>query len=85
MARSDIAHRSEAAVAAVLPPSVRIRRGHKDGRSVVLELNGEPVRVMWLGEGGLRQARELVDGRKDRPDLAAARLQRPLPGSVAKP
>ena len=74
MARSDIAHRSETAVAAVLPPSVRIRRGYKDGQSVVLELNGEPVRVTWLGEGGLRQARELVDGRKDRPDLAAARL-----------
>ena len=74
MTRSDIAHRSETAVAAVLPPSVRIRRGREDGHSVDLELNGEPVRVTWLGEGGLRQARELIAGRKDRPDVAVARI-----------
>ena len=77
MIRSDIAHRSETAVAAVLPPSVRIRRGHEDGHSVDLELNGEPVRVTWLGEGGLRQARELIAGRKDRPDVAVARFMSP--------
>ena len=29
---SDVAHRSEAAVAAVLPPSVRVRRDRRDGR-----------------------------------------------------
>ena len=74
MSRSDIAHRSKTAVAAVLPPSVRIRRGREDGHSVDLELNGEPVRVTWLGEGGLRQARGLIAGRKDRPDLAVARV-----------
>ena len=73
MAKSEIAHRAETAVAAVLPPSVRIRSGRQDGRSIDLELNGESVRVAWLGEGGLRQARELVDGQKDRPDVAVAR------------
>ena len=31
------------------------------------------MRVRWVGEGGLRQARELVASRKDRPDVAAAR------------
>ena len=73
MTRSDIAKRSEAAVAAVFPPSVRIRRGHQHGHSVDLELNGEQVRVTWLGEGGLRQARELIEKQGNRPDVAAAR------------
>ena len=74
---SNAAHRSEAAVAAVLPPSVRIRRGRKDGHVIGLELNGQPVTVEWLGEGGLRQARELLAGRKERPDVAAARHMSP--------
>ena len=74
MTKSGITHRSEAAVAAVLPPSVRIQRGSEHGHSVDLELNGEPIRVTWLGEGGLRQARELIADRKDRPDVAVARL-----------
>ena len=74
MPKSDIAHRSQTAVAAVLPPSVRIGRCDQDGHSIHLELNGEPVRVKWLGEGGLRQARELIDGQKGRPDVAVARL-----------
>ena len=69
---SNTAHRSEAAVAAVLPPSVQIRRRREDGHVIDLELNGQPVTVEWLGEGGLRQARELLAGRKERPDVAAA-------------
>ena len=73
MARSEIAQRSADAVTAVLPPSVRIRRRCTVGHSVDLEINGEPMRVRWLGEGGLRQARELVANRKDRPDVAVAR------------
>ena len=73
MTKADIAYRSETAVADVLPPSVRIRRRRKDGHSVDLELNGQPVRVRWLGEGGLRQARELIAQRNDRPDIAVAR------------
>ena len=74
MTTSDIAHRSETAVAAVLPQSVRIRRARKDGHSLDLELNGEPIRVTWLGEGGLRQARELIASQEHRPDVAVARL-----------
>ena len=73
MASSDITRRSETAVAAVLPSSVRIRRRRRDGHTLNLELNGEPVRVTWLGEGGLRLARELVEDRKSRPDVAVAR------------
>ena len=74
MTKIRTAHRTEAAVAAVLPPSVRIQRGSEDGHSIDLELNGELVRVTWLGEGGLRQARQLIADRKDRPDIVVARL-----------
>ena len=42
-----------------------------------LELNGQPITVEWLGEGGLRQARELLADRKERPDVAAARRMSP--------
>ena len=77
MTRSDIASRSEIAVASVLPPSVQVRRRREDGHSVDLELNGQPVRVRWLGEGGLRQARELIAGLRELPDIAAARRLSP--------
>ena len=77
MTRSNTTHRSEAAVAAVLPPSVQIRRGREDGHVIDLELNGKPITVEWMGEGGLRQARELLAGRKARPDVAAARRMSP--------
>ena len=73
MTRSNIAHRAESAVAAVLPPSVRILIRCADRRSVDLEVNGEPLQITWLGEGGLRQARELIDSWQDRPDVVVAR------------
>ena len=74
---SDIAQRTEAAVAAVLPPSIQVRRGVRNGRSVDLDVAGRRLRVEWLGEGGLRQARDLLAGRKRRPDVAAARRMSP--------
>ncbi len=74
MAESDIAQRSEIAIAAVLPSSVRIRRGRQDGHSVDLELNGEPLRVTWLRDGGLRQVRELIGIWNSRPDVVVARV-----------
>ena len=77
MTRNRTTRRSEVAVAAVLPPSVRVRRGREEGHSIDLALSGEPVRVTWLGEGGLRQARELIADSKNRPDIAVARLMSP--------
>ena len=74
---SNTTHRSEAAVVAVLPPSARIRRRCKDDHVINLEINGKPVTVKWLGEGGLRQVRELLADRKERPDIAAARHMSP--------
>ena len=77
MTKSDIAHRAEATVAAVLPPTVLTRRGREDGRVVDLELNGQSIQVAWLGEGGLRQAREVIASRRKRPDVVAARRMSP--------
>ena len=74
---NDIAQRTEAAVAAVLPPSIQVRRGVRNGRSVDLDVAGKRLRVAWLGEGGLRQARDLLVDRKRRPDVAAARRMSP--------
>ena len=68
-----IANRAEAAVAAVLPRSVRILRGREEEHTVEFELNGYAIDVKWLGEGGLRQTRELIKGQKNRPDVVAAR------------
>ena len=68
-----IAHRAEAAVAAVLPRSVQISCGREDGHLVDLALNGKTIAVKWLGEGGLRQARELIKSQSKRPDVVAAR------------
>ena len=77
MTRSNTTHRSEAAIAAVLPPSVQIRRRSEDGHVTDLELNGKPITVEWLGEGGLRQAREFLADRQERPDVVAARHMSP--------
>ncbi len=77
MAKRNIASRSEAAVAAVLPRTVRIRRISEDGRSVDLKINRQPVQVTWAGEGGLRQVRELIAHRQGRPNVVAARRMSP--------
>lgn len=69
----DIAQRSKAALEAVLPRSVEIHSGERDGHSVDLDVNGRHLRIAWLGEGGLRQARELISSSRHRPDIAAAR------------
>lgn len=69
--------RAEAAVVAVLPHAARVRPGRKEDRSVDLTINGTGINVKWLGEGGLRQARELIANRKNRPDVVVARRMSP--------
>ena len=68
-----VADRAEAAVAAVLPRSVRILRGREEEHTVDLALNGQTIGVKWLGEGGLRKTRELIESQNARPDVVAAR------------
>ena len=77
VSRNSTTHRSEAAITAVLPPTVQIRRRREDGRVIDLELNGKPITIEWLNEGGLRQAHELLVGRKEHPDVVAARHMSP--------
>lgn len=77
MPESKAGQRAEAAVVAVLPHAVQLRRGRASDRSVDLTVNGAGVNVKWLGEGGLRQARELIADRKNCPDVAVARRMSP--------
>ena len=77
MAKHSTANRSEAAIAAVLPRTVRIQRIREDDHSVDLRINRQPIRATWAGEGGLRQARELIARRKGRPNIVAARRMSP--------
>ena len=65
-------HRVEAAVRAVLPRSVKLRASGRE-TAVDMILNGKRVRAKWLGEGGLRQVRDVLDRRRDRPDVVVAR------------
>ena len=62
---------------AVLPHAARVRRDRKSDRSVDLTINGIRINVKWLGEGGLRQARDLIAEKRNRPDIAVARHMSP--------
>ena len=74
---SNIAHRLESAVAAVLPRSVTVRYIQAYGHTISLKLNGKHIEVRWIGEGGLRQARELIANRKSIPEVVVARRMSP--------
>ena len=73
MTANTITSRAEAAVTAVLPRAVQVQRVRQGKHSVDLEFGGRCVQVEWLGEGGLRQTRELIARQKNRPDVVAAR------------
>lgn len=73
MTANTITSRAEAAVAAVLPRAVQVQRIQQGKHSVDLEFSGHHIQVEWLGEGGLRQIRELVARQENRPDVVAAR------------
>ena len=60
MVGNRIALRSKAAISAVLPRTAEIRCLRQDGHLVEIDLNGEIIQVLWLGEGRLKQARELI-------------------------
>ena len=77
MAVQPTARRAETAVTAVLPRAVQILRTREWDGSADLVLNGHPVQVKWLGEGGLRQIRQLIAKQENRPDIVAARRLSP--------
>ncbi|MCY4610121.1 MAG: hypothetical protein OXC38_00165 [Gammaproteobacteria bacterium] len=77
MAERKAGRRAEAAIVAVLPHAVRVQCDYEGGRSADLTVNGIGINVKWLGEGGLRQARELIANRENLPDVAVARRMSP--------
>lgn len=75
--RTDIPQRVEAAVRAVLPRAVEVQVAQHDS-AVDLTINGMLVEAKWVGEGGLRQARELLAQRPARrPSIVVARRMSP--------
>ena len=76
MAKNDIARRVNAAVRAVLPRSVKVRIGKHDS-TVHLTISGMPVEAKWIGEGGLRQVRDLLGDRRTRAGIVVARRMSP--------
>jgi hypothetical protein len=72
MMESAATRRVEEAVRAVFPRSVGVRLGGRDSE-LNLVVNGAAVRTKWLGEGGLRQAREVLARKRDRPKIVVAR------------
>jgi hypothetical protein len=70
--------RARLAVIAVLPRPARVRAGrHQDGHSVDLTVNGVPIEIKWIGEGGLRQVRTLLAGGPRLPGIVVARRLSP--------
>ncbi len=66
--------RAEQAVLAVLPRIAKVRTRSKASNLVV---GGQELEIKWIGEGNLRDARALLDGRGRRPDVIAARRMSP--------
>lgn len=77
MVGNRIAHRLEAAISAVLPRTAEIQCIHRDGDLIQIILNEETIPVLWLGEGRLKQARELIRNQEARPEIVVARHMSP--------
>ena len=71
MSDEAVFERAEAALRAVLPRGATVREAVHPGDLMV---NGVAIRAKWIGEGGLRQARELLKSKGHRPDIVVARL-----------
>jgi hypothetical protein len=71
LAGRDVASRVESAVRAVLPRSARVKIPRAASGADLL-VNGVPIEVKWVGEGWLRDIRQVVAARH-RPDLVVAR------------
>lgn len=75
--KSPVSSRVEAAIRAVLPRTVQLQASTRDS-GIDLLVNGIAVRTAWLGEGGLRQAREVLAIKKrHRPNVIVARRVSP--------
>lgn len=70
------AQRALRTLLAVLPRSVRAQRAGRD-TGAELVIGDRTLRVQWIGEGNLGDARRLLVRRRGRPDIAVARRLSP--------
>lgn len=68
--------RAQRALLAVLPRAARVRVPERDPAGDIV-VGGRRLRIGWIGEGNLRDARSLIRARRRRPDVAAARRMSP--------
>lgn len=74
--KSDTHHRAEETVLAVLPRSVNMRVAETDAGSDLI-VNGQPLRIEWVGEGTLGNVRRLLADPRSHPDIVVARRLSP--------
>lgn len=79
MIQGQIEKRAVSAITAVLPSKVRIIICQTIGNNIVLKINGKSIKIVWIGECGLRQVRELISSQNDFPEIVVSR--RILPGA----
>jgi hypothetical protein len=72
MSEDPVSQRAEAALRAVLPRSATIRVAGRDSGADVI-VNGVEIQAKWIEEGSLRQARALLEHKRNRPDVVVAR------------
>lgn len=69
-------NRGKRAVCAVLPPSAEIADG-PDGREADLLINGQPIKLTWIGEGNLADVRSALGLQLGRNVLLVGRQMSP--------
>ncbi|MDQ1495367.1 MAG: hypothetical protein QOG69_1850 [Actinomycetota bacterium] len=72
----DPSRRAEEAVRAVLPRTAKVRTG-RSGTAIDLFVNDLPLRIDWIGEGRLADAKRVLAMRRERPDVVVARQLSP--------
>lgn len=72
----SVAYRLEVALRSVLPRSVGVRLSD-GGPEVDFFVNGIAIEAKWLGEGGLRQVRDVLAHKRHRPNIVVARRLSP--------
>lgn len=73
---TDNIQRAKTALASVLPRSVNVET-EQDVSDPRITVNDKPLRVEWIGEGWLRDVRNLLAHSRDRPDVVVARRMSP--------
>jgi hypothetical protein len=76
LTETSIARRVEVALRSVLPRSVGVRRSGS-GPEVDFVVNGIAIEAKWLGEGGLRQVRDVLSRKRHLPNIVVARRLSP--------